>query len=59
MTSKERFALLKCAEELNELATVILQHVNKPNKDLTSRIAEELKDVKLRFRYLNKYIKKK
>lgn len=36
--------LLKCAEELNELATRLLQQVNK-KKDYTEHIKEELEDV--------------
>ena len=36
--------LLKCAEELNELATRLLQQVNK-RKDYSEEIKEELEDV--------------
>ena len=40
--------MLKCVEELNELATVLIQQNNKPHKDLSSKIIEELGDAKYR-----------
>lgn len=36
--------LLKCAEELNELATRLLQQFNK-DKDYTDQIVAEIEDV--------------
>ena len=42
--NKDNKILLKCAEELNELATRLLQQVNK-EKDYTQQIKEELEDV--------------
>tara|TARA_X000001036_G_scaffold295045_1_gene274233 strand:- start:5653 stop:5829 length:177 start_codon:yes stop_codon:yes gene_type:complete len=36
--------ILKCAEELLELSTALLQEVNK-NKDHTKQIIAEIKDV--------------
>ena len=38
---------LKLIEELNELATVLLQNYNKPNKEHTVEIQDEIADVKL------------
>ena len=36
---------MKLVEELNELSTVLMQHHNKPNKDMSNKIIEELGDV--------------
>ena len=36
---------MKLVEELNELSTVLIQHHNKPNKDLSKEIIEEFGDV--------------
>jgi len=49
--------LLKCAEELNELATRLLQQVNK-KKDYTIEIEEEIKDVEIQIGLLKNEIKK-
>jgi len=38
---------LKLVEELNELATVLLQNYNKPKKEHTIEIQDEIADVKL------------
>lgn len=46
---------LKCAEELNELATRLLQQVNK-NKDYTQQIKQELEDVKKQIKMLEKVL---
>jgi NTP pyrophosphatase (non-canonical NTP hydrolase) len=35
----------KCVEELNELAAVLMQQMNKPRKDLSEDIVEEMGDV--------------
>jgi len=43
MNQSERI-ILKCAEELLELSTALLQEVNK-NKDHTKQIISEIKDV--------------
>lgn len=45
LSQKDRRIFLKCAEELNELATEILQSVNKPNKNNFGKICDEIKDV--------------
>ena len=44
MTKKK--TTLKLVEELNELATVILQNINKPMKEHTIEIQDEIADVK-------------
>ena len=38
---------MKLVEELNELATAIMQQNNKPYKDLTEEIQDEIADVKV------------
>jgi NTP pyrophosphatase (non-canonical NTP hydrolase) len=38
---------MKLVEELNELATVIMQQNNKPHKQLTREIEDEIADVKV------------
>ena len=38
---------LQLIEELNELATVLLQNYNKPDKEHTVEIQDEIADVKL------------
>ena len=55
---------LKLIEELNELATVLLQNYNKPNKEHTVEIQDEIADVKLWLnivekRYDKEYIDKR
>lgn len=47
--------LLKCAEELNELATRLLQQVNK-RKDYSEEIKEELEDVEKQIDRLKCYL---
>jgi NTP pyrophosphatase (non-canonical NTP hydrolase) len=48
-------ALLKCAEELSELVTRILQHCNK-RKDYTPHIKEELEDVGTQLKIINELL---
>ena len=55
---------LKLIEELNELATVLLQNYNKPKKEYTIEIQDEIADVKLWLnivekRYDKEYIDKR
>ena len=38
---------MKSVEELNELATAIMQQNNKPHKNLTKEIQDEIADVKV------------
>ena len=45
LSQRDKRIFLKCAEELNELATEILQSVNKPNKNNFGKICDEIKDV--------------
>tara|TARA_R110001592_G_scaffold43124_1_gene140088 strand:- start:165 stop:497 length:333 start_codon:yes stop_codon:yes gene_type:complete len=47
LNKSEKKIHLKCAEELNELASRLLQQVNKPDKDYSSKIREEVLDVQL------------
>ena len=45
---------MKLVEELNELATAVMQQNNKPYKDLTKDIEDEIADVKV---WLSEYEK--
>ena len=45
---------MKLVEELNELATAIMQQNNKPYKNLTKEIQDEIADVKV---WLSEYEK--
>ena len=45
---------MKLVEELNELATAIMQQNNKPHKNLTKEIQDEIADVKV---WLSEYEK--
>ena len=47
--------MIKTAEECSELATVLIQQLNKPHKDLTEEVIEELGDVIFRVERLKKY----
>ena len=47
--------VLKCIEELNELATVLMQQHNKPTKDMYSKIQDEIADVKYRIGQIEQY----
>lgn len=49
LNDKEKHVFLKCAEELSELSSEILQAVNKKNKQNFSKINSEIKDVERRF----------
>ena len=42
-----RIVRYKLMEELLELATIIMQQKNKPHKDLTRKIENEIADVKM------------
>lgn len=53
--NKDDKILLKCAEELNELATRLLQQVNK-EKDYTEHIKEEIQDVEKQIELLKKIL---
>ena len=45
----------KAAEECSELATILIQQLNKPNKDFTARIIEEIGDVLFRLENLKRH----
>ena len=46
MITHDKIAM-KLVEELNELAAAIMQQKNKPHKDLTKEIENEIADVKV------------
>ena len=45
----------KAAEECSELATVLIQQINKPNKDLSDHIIEEIGDAVFRLNNLRSH----
>ena len=49
---------LKLAEELNELSTVILQQVNKPEKELEEKITWGIGDVYYRLNQITEFYDK-
>tara|TARA_R110002051_G_scaffold297750_1_gene364266 strand:- start:287 stop:604 length:318 start_codon:yes stop_codon:yes gene_type:complete len=55
--TKER-VILKCIEELNELASVLTKQYNKPHKDHHDHIIEEIGDVIYRIDNLYNYYNK-
>ena len=54
-----KYNLLKAAEELNELSTILLQYVNKDNKIDKQKIIEEIGDSIIRIKVLKKLFNKK
>ena len=54
---KNKYIFLKCAEELSELSTELLQSVNKENKNNWGKIFDEIQDVE-KYLKLLKSIKK-
>ena len=54
-----KYNLLKTAEELNELSTILLQYVNKDNKIDKQKIIEEIGDSIIRITVLKKLFNKK
>ena len=50
--------ILKCVEELNELASVLIKQHNKPRKDYHDHIIEEIGDVIYRVDNLYNYYDK-
>lgn len=54
-----KYNLLKTAEELNELSTILLQYVNKDNKIDKQKIIEEIGDSIIRIKVLKKLFSKK
>ena len=54
MNQRER-DLRKAAEECSELATVLIQQLNKPHKDFSKNITEEMGDVLFRLDNLRKH----
>ena len=54
-----KYNLLKTAEELNELSTILLQYVNKDDKIDKQKIIEEIGDSIIRIKVLKKLFSKK
>ena len=54
-----KYNLLKTAEELNELSTILLQYMNKDNKIDKQKIIEEIGDSIIRIKVLKKLFNKK
>lgn len=53
-TNSYDYNITKAAEELNELATILLQYHNKPDNVKIKDITDEIGDVKIRLKILNK-----
>ena len=45
LTRESKRHFMKCIEELTELSLELLHAVNKPNKENTGKICDEIKDV--------------
>ena len=52
LDEKQSTIFLKCVEELNELAAVLMQQINKPHKRKRKSILSEISDVELRIKNL-------
>ena len=62
--SRREWDMRKAAEECSELATILLQQLNNPHKDLDDEVIEELGDVffrieKLKGHYDNDQLQKR
>lgn len=57
-TADKDYALRKAAEECIELATVLLQQVNKPVKNYTREIEEEISHVSMRMLMISELFNK-
>ena len=53
--SLKQYDYLKCVEELNELSTILMQQFNKPNKDYSEEIVEEMGDTLYRLENMMDY----
>lgn len=58
-SNKAKYNHNKCAEELLELATLLVQRVNKPTKVSSKKIIEEIGDVRVRLAVLEEIYSKK
>ncbi len=56
--SKE-FNMSKTIEELQELALILTQQMNKPTKDLSTKVEQEIAHVEIRMLYLKSIYSKK
>jgi len=52
LNKEQSTIFLKCVEELNELAAVLMQQINKPHKRKRKSILSEISDVELRIKNL-------
>jgi len=57
--SLKQYDYLKCIEELNELATILMQQFNKPHKAYDNEIIEEMGDVLYRMENMLDYYDRK
>jgi hypothetical protein len=57
LNKKQKKVFLKCAEELNELATKLLQEINKKDKCRYNDIVLESQDVDARFATLKNVLR--
>jgi hypothetical protein len=53
------YNLLKASEELQELSLVLTQYINKPDRVEIKEIIDEIGDVKIRIKILEKLFNKK
>ena len=59
LKGRQKRILLKCVEELNELSTILIQQINKPNKNLYDAIILEIEDVDKRLESLKELLSPK
>ena len=52
LNKEQSTIFLKCVDELNELAAVLMQQINKPHKRKRKSILSEISDVELRIKNL-------
>ena len=58
--NSDEFNMRKTSEELQELSLILTQQLNKPHKDFSNHIIEEIAHVEIRLLYLkDKYCNKK
>ena len=57
--SLKQYDHLKCVEELNELATILMQQFNKPHKVYDDEIVNEIGDVLYRLKNMMDYYDRK
>ena len=55
----KQYDYLKCIEELNELATILMQQLNRPHKAYDDEIVDEMGDVLYRLENMLEYYDRK